>query len=473
MVNPVLYLPAGRQVNGNDKSDYTGAMQESGAAVLSVSEINRLAREALEDGVGHVAVAGEISNLARPASGHIYLSLKDVGAQLRCAFFRQRQRGLKFQPSNGDEVIAVGHISLYEPRGDYQLIVERLELAGSGALMRKFAELRDRLAAEGLFDPEQRRSLPPLPTRIGVITSPSGAAVRDILNVLRRRFPAIPVRIYPSAVQGAAAAGELVAALTLAGARADCDLLIVARGGGSLEDLWPFNEEPVVRAVASCPIPIVAGIGHETDVTLAELAADQRAPTPSGAAELAVPEWQSFAARATRGASALQAALVRRLERYAQRVDTATRRLNAASPAAALVLKRERLGLARLRLANGLVGRLKATTERLGSARRRLANASPRRLVGARQTRLAAASARLPAMIAGALATRSRRLAVAARTLDAVSPLATLGRGYALVTERGSGRVVRDAGDVQKGTSIAIRLAEGQLHASVDDTLDD
>ena len=269
----------------------TDLLQESPASrAISVSELNRTVRRLLEDDIARIWVEGEISNLARPASGHVYFSLKDEKAQVRCAWFRQRQRGPTIHLKNGDQMLVFGKVSLYEPRGDYQIIVEQVENAGEGELRRRFEALKNKLADEGLFDTERKQPLPALPGRIGVVTSPSGAAIRDILTVLRRRFPAIPVLVYPTAVQGDAAAGEIASAIDTAVRRAECDLLIVGRGGGSLEDLWPFNEEVVARAIAACPIPVISAVGHEVDVTIADFVADVRAPTPSGAAEIAVPD---------------------------------------------------------------------------------------------------------------------------------------------------------------------------------------
>ena len=246
--------------------------------VYTVSRLNREVRLLLEQGLPGVWVEGEISNLARPSSGHWYFSLKDRDAQVRCAMFRQKNGGVKFQPKDGLSVIARGRVSLYEPRGDFQLIVEHLEEAGLGALQREFERLRDQLRAEGLFDEGRKRPLPAVPRRIGIVTSPTGAAVRDILHVLARRFPPAAVLIYPTPVQGAAAVPGILAALELAARRQDCDVLIVARGGGSLEDLWAFNDEALVRAVAASDLPIVSAVGHETDFTLCDFAADARAP---------------------------------------------------------------------------------------------------------------------------------------------------------------------------------------------------
>ncbi|MCW5570952.1 MAG: exodeoxyribonuclease VII large subunit, partial [Steroidobacteraceae bacterium] len=258
--------------------------------VYTVSRLNREVRLLLEQGLPGIWVEGEISNLARPSSGHWYFSLKDRDAQIRCAMFRQKNGTVKFQPKDGMAVMARGRVSLYEPRGDFQLIVEHLEEAGLGALQREFERLRDRLKAEGLFDEDRKRPLPAVPQRIGIVTSPTGAAVRDILHVLERRFAPVPVLIYPTPVQGAAAVPGILAALDLAATRMDCDVLIVARGGGSLEDLWAFNDERVARAIRAMPMPVVTGIGHEVDFTIADFVADLRAPTPSAAAQQVVPD---------------------------------------------------------------------------------------------------------------------------------------------------------------------------------------
>ncbi|MGA9366661.1 MAG: exodeoxyribonuclease VII large subunit, partial [Steroidobacteraceae bacterium] len=254
-----------------------------GRSVYTVSRLNQEVRVLLERGLGVIWVEGELSNFSQPASGHWYFSLKDRDAQVRCAMFRVKNALLGFTPKAGQHVIARGRVSLYEPRGEYQLIIDHLEEAGVGALQREFERLKAKLAAEGLFASEHKRKLPRFPRRIAVVTSPSGAAVRDVLNILARRFPPAAVLVYPTAVQGVAAAPAIVQALQLASARMDCDVLILARGGGSLEDLWSFNDERVARAIRACAIPVVTGIGHEIDFTIADFAADARAPTPSGA----------------------------------------------------------------------------------------------------------------------------------------------------------------------------------------------
>src|ERR1700684_4170567 len=274
--------------------------------IYTVSRLNREVRVLLERGFGSLWLEAEISNFAKPSSGHWYFSLKDAAAQVRCAMFRQRNMLCTFTARDGQKVLVRARIGLYEPRGEYQLIVDHMEDAGLGALKRQFEELSARLAAEGLFAADRKRPLPGLPRRIGIITSPTGAAVRDILHVLARRFPAASVLIYPVPVQGAAAAAEIVAALEATGRRAECDVLILARGGGSLEDLWAFNDERLARAIVASPIPVITGIGHEIDFTIADFAADVRAPTPSAAAELVVPDAEEWLTAFVRLGSRLQ-----------------------------------------------------------------------------------------------------------------------------------------------------------------------
>jgi exodeoxyribonuclease VII large subunit len=391
-------------------------------AVYTVSRLNRAVRGLLESGLGPLWVEGEISNLARPSSGHWYFSLKDREAQLRCAMFRARNVLSRCAPREGQLVLAFGRVSLYEPRGDYQLLIEQLEDAGSGALQRAFEELKARLGAEGLFALEHKRPLPTVPARIGVITSPSGAAIRDILHVLARRFPAAPVLIYPVPVQGAAAVPGILAALELAGRRAECDVLILARGGGSLEDLWAFNDERVARAMYRCPIPIVTGIGHEVDVTIADFVADVRAPTPTGAAQLVVPDALVWQQRLTQFAARLQSAVRRTLRSEQLRVGALARRLQQAHPGA----------------------RLRQHSQRLDELEVRL-----RLAVQARLARLGAG------------------LDAAVRALQAVSPLATLARGFAVVTRESDGALLSVAEQVAIGETVQARLGSGSLRATV------
>ena len=437
---------------------------------LSVSELNRDVRTLLETELPRLWVEGEISNLARPASGHVYFSLKDDGAQIRCAFFRQRQRGLSFRPDNGQQVLVRGRVSLYEPRGDYQLIVEQMEEAGEGELRRRFEQLKKKLAGEGLFDEALKRPVPGLPRRIGVVTSPSGAAIRDILHVLARRFPAVPVIVYPTAVQGDAAPAEIVAALETAGRRAECDVLILARGGGSLEDLWSFNEEAVARAVRSSPVPVIAGVGHEIDFTIADFAADVRAPTPSGAAELAVPDWRDWSVRLEQAARRLATGLDRRLEERGQTLDRLARRLTLASPARRLRHQHERLDSLSRRMAAARAALLTRTGHRLERLQARLLAASPAGRLKDLHARWTLADRSLRRVMPERLQALRVRLAGDARALNTVSPLATLERGYAIVTAEADGAVLRDAAEAGPGTRVKARLARGALVATVDAT---
>ncbi len=438
----------------------------SGKQVLTVSQLNRMARQLLEADLPLLWVEGEISNLARPASGHLYFSLKDDRAQIRCALFRGRGREPAVAAANGVKVIARGRVSLYEPRGDYQLIVEHLEPAGEGLLRRRLEELKQKLAAEGLFDEGRKRDLPHLPRRIGVITSPSGAAIRDVLHILARRFPAVHVVVYPVQVQGEQAKFDIAGALATAGSRAECDVLILARGGGSLEDLWAFNEELVVRAIAACPIPVVAGVGHEVDVTIADLVADVRAPTPSGAAELVVPDSREWLRRVQ--------ALERRLALGARRVLEGIRstlragdaRLRRCHPGYVLRQHAQRLDELRGRLAGTLARRLQLEAWRVTNALARLRGASPAARLRADGARVASARLRLAAAIRAGLGAPATRLAVLGGRLQAVSPLNTLGRGYAIVQDA-AGRVVRRAADVAPGDKITARVADGMIKATV------
>lgn len=457
---------------------YTAAMTTSpgnttGKTPISVSELNHRARTLLESGLSRLWIEGEISNLARPASGHVYFSLKDENAQIRCAWFRQRQRGQARDLANGDQMLALGRVSLYEPRGDYQLIVERLEPAGEGELRRRFERLKKKLDAEGLFDAGAKRPLPELPRCIGVITSPSGAAVRDIVSVLRRRFPAIPVIVYPAAVQGARAVPELTAALQTAGQRNECDVLIVGRGGGSLEDLWAFNEEALARAIRRSPIPVISAVGHEVDVTIADLVADRRAPTPSGAAEIAVPEqveWQMSVARSLQRLTGL---MRRALEDQYQAVDWLNRRLTASSPAARVQQQAARLAATRRALAAAMRHDLMVRRRRVESSHANLLQHSPLHRIERAAVQAAALRQQLLTAGRNAIERLQARFLLAARSLDAVSPLATLDRGYAIVTVTETGKLVSDAKQVHDGTGITARLAHGRVHATVNGTQED
>ncbi len=435
--------------------------------VYSVSRLNREVRVLLERGFGALWLEAEVSNLARPSSGHWYFSLKDAAAQVRCAMFRQRNMLCAFAPRDGQKVLVRARIGLYEPRGEYQLIVEHMEDAGLGALKRQFEELSARLNLEGLFAAERKRPLPSLPRRIGVITSPTGAAVRDILHVLARRFPAAAVLIYPVSVQGAQAAPEIVAALEAAGARAECDVLILARGGGSLEDLWAFNDERLARAIVASPIPVITGVGHEIDFTIADFAADVRAPTPSAAAELAVPDAEEWRSAFVRFAARLNRGVRRRLQEQGERLRWLQGRLEQASPGARLGARAQRLDELEQSLVRALRRRLEVHGERLRFLSGRAALASPSVRLKQQGLRLDNCDHRLNRAMLRAIVSRREKLLPLIRTLNAVSPLATLERGYAIVSVEG-GAILRNAADAGPGTLIDARLAQGRLRARVE-----
>jgi exodeoxyribonuclease VII large subunit len=437
--------------------------------IYSVSRLNREVRVLLERGFGSLWLEAEISNFARPSSGHWYFSLKDATAQVRCAMFRQRNMLCAFTARDGQKVLVRARIGLYEPRGEYQLIVDHMEEAGLGALKRQFEELSAKLKQEGLFAAERKRPLPSLPRRIGIVTSPTGAAVRDILHVLARRFPATAVLIYPVPVQGAQAAAEIVAALAAAGRRAECDVLILARGGGSLEDLWAFNDERLARAIVASPIPVITGIGHEIDFTIADFAADARAPTPSAAAELVVPdaeEWLNafvgFGARLRRG-------MRRRLAEHRERLRWLIGRAALLSPAARLGAQAQRLDELEQSLVRALRRRLQEHRERLRWLTGRAAQVSPSTRLTQQRLRLENLDQRLNREWRQALNSRREKLLPLVRTLNAVSPLATLERGYAIVSLEG-GEILRNAAHAKPGTIIEARLAKGRVRAKVEGT---
>lgn len=441
--------------------------------VYSVSQLNHEARAVLEGTFPLIWVEGEISNLAKPSSGHLYFTLKDEAAAVRCAMFRQRNLRLGFTPENGMHVLARAQVSLYEGRGEFQLIVEHIEEAGDGALRRAFDMLKQRLAIEGLFDAERKKPLPALPRCIGVVTSPTGAAVRDILTVLKRRFPAIPVIVYPVPVQGTGSAAQIALAIRTASRRKDCDVLIVARGGGSLEDLWAFNEEIVARAIHACDLPVVTGIGHEIDVTIADFVADQRAATPSAAAELASPDQSEWLQQLVRQQQRLETRIHDRLGRKRQTLDWLERRLQQQHPGSRLRHQTQRLDELEQRLnhAQRVVFRHKHAS--LAEISARLHRHAPLH----RLTQLKIHHANLEQRLHGALQLtleRShQRLASMSRTLDAVSPLATLDRGYAIVSRLPQHTVLRAAHDAAPGDKVEARLAHGRLICSVEKVLDD
>lgn len=436
--------------------------------IYTVSRLNRETRLLLYSHFGSLWVEGELSNLAQPASGHWYFTLKDAAAQVRCAMFRPQTRMVGFAPRNGDHVLVQAQVGLYEPRGDFQLIVEFMEPAGFGALQQAFEALKRKLAAEGLFDARHKKPLPRLPSRIGVITSPTGAALRDILTVLKRRFPSTPVVIYPAKVQGADAPGELRHALNLAVKRGECDVLILARGGGSLEDLWAFNDEALARAVHACPIPVVSGVGHEVDFTIADFVADLRAPTPSAAAEAVSPDGAEWLERLVRLENRLGQRLQSRLAHDKRVLSFLEKRLETQHPQRRLQAWMQRLDELEPRLHRALRARIATGRERLAVRIQRLERQHPAGRLGPLRDRALQLHARLHTAMGRRLETQNNRMAQASRALETVSPLSTLQRGYAIARRQRDGLILRAARDIRPGERMETRLAEGTLVSVVE-----
>jgi len=434
--------------------------------IYSVARLNREVRLLLEQGLAVIWVEAELSNFSQPASGHWYFTLKDKEAQIRGAMFRQRNMHLGFTPKSGQLVLVRGRVSLYEPRGDYQMIAEHMEEAGVGALKREFERLKARLAAEGLFAPELKRPLPAFPRRIGVITSPTGAAIRDVLHILRRRYPPAQVLIYPTPVQGAAAVPALIQALQRASQRAECDVLILARGGGSLEDLWAFNDEGVARAIRACAVPVVSGIGHEIDFTIADFVADVRAPTPSGAAELVVPDRQELLNALRRIGERLVQSGRRELRTATQLLQNLRHRLQRTHPGVRLQQGAQRLDELEQRMRKALQAQVQRQNIRVGLALNLLLRASPAQRLSRLNARSAELNIRLQHAVRQQMQAIEHRLKLAGSRLDSVSPLATLARGFAIVTHA-DGSVITDAASVAPGEEILARVQHGALRARV------
>lgn len=433
--------------------------------VLSVSQLNSRARLLLEDVFSAIWVEGEISNLARPASGHVYFSLKDSQAQVRCALFRQNAARVRQALRDGLAVKVRGKVSLFEGRGDYQLILDSVEPAGDGALRLAFEALKEKLGSEGLFASERKARLPAHPRRIGIVSSPTGAVIRDIISVFRRRAPHIALTLVPTAVQGREATGQIVRALQLAD-RQGFDALILARGGGSLEDLWCFNEEVVARAIAACQTPIVSAVGHETDVSISDFVADVRAPTPSAAAELLAPDSGDLVQRLHSLQRRLLLTIKGRLAREQMRLEGLTRRIR--HPGERLRQQAQRLDDLDMRMRRALERQLNTRQERLARMQTRLAAQHPGRSLALLRQRLGSLAERLPRAMRDSLKERRLHLHGHMQTLNAVSPLATLGRGYSILLDE-RGRAIRNAADTRPGQRLKARLSEGELEVRVED----
>ena len=437
--------------------------------IFTVQQLNREVKELLQQNFPLIWVEGEISNIARPASGHIYFSLKDEYAQVRCAMFRNANRKLPFQPEDGMHVLVRARVGIYEPRGDYQLNIEHMEEAGIGILQRKFDELKLKLSREGLFDQDNKKALPAYPNSLGIITSATGAALRDILSVLKRRFPLVQIRVYAVQVQGEQSAKAIIKAIQAINQEKECEVIILARGGGSIEDLWSFNEESVARAIYTSNLPIVTGIGHEVDFTIADFVADMRAATPSAAAELVVPHQHELIETLEQYNNALIYMIQDKIGNFYQSVDWFTQRLEYLHPEQIIARNKDKLTELKRRAFSALQLKISYQHSNLDKLLVRFENQSPKSLLQAANINLTNLRQILIRVVHNQIEQKSQQLATLSRTLNAISPLGTLNRGYAIVTKALNKQVLRNADDVDSGEKILIRLAQGSLSAHVDE----
>lgn len=435
-------------------------------AIFTVSRLNQTVRTLLEREMGQVWITGEISNFTQPASGHWYFTLKDDTAQVRGAMFRNSNRRVTFRPQHGQQVLVRASVTLYDPRGDYQIIVESMQPAGEGLLQQKYEQLKAALQAQGLFDQQFKKPLPSPAHCVGVITSKTGAALHDILQVLKRRDPSLPVVIYPTAVQGDDAPGQIVRAIERANARQECDVLIVGRGGGSLEDLWSFNDERVARAIFASQIPVVSAVGHETDVTIADFVADLRAPTPSAAAEIVSRNQLELLRQIQSVAQRLEMAMDFFIANRTRRFTQLNHRLQQQHPQLRLARQQTVLEKLRQRMRFALDNQLKQAAQRNGRLAQRLNQQNPQPRILRAQTRIQQLEYRLAENLRARLSETRERFGNAVTHLEAVSPLSTLARGYS-VTTAADGNVLKQARQVKTGDTLTTRLADGWVESEV------
>ncbi len=435
-------------------------------AIFTVSRLNQTVRQLLEHEMGQVWISGEISNFTQPASGHWYFTLKDDTAQIRGAMFRNSNRRVTFRPQHGQQVLVRASITLYEPRGDYQIIVESMQPAGEGLLQQKYEQLKARLQAEGLFDSEFKKQLPSPAHTVGVITSKTGAALHDILHVLNRRDPSLPVVVYPTAVQGDDAPGQIVRAIELANRRQECDVLIVGRGGGSLEDLWSFNDERVARAIFASVIPVVSAVGHETDVTIADFVADLRAPTPSAAAEMVSRNQLELLRQLQNGQQRLEMAMDYYLANRNRRFTQLFHRLQQQHPQLRLARQQTVLERLRQRMNQAVESHLKRAGQRQIRITQCLNQQTPQSRIHRAQSHMQQLEYRLTQNMHERLGSTRERFGHAITHLEAVSPLATLARGYS-VTTASDGKVLKQAKQVSPGDVLTTRVSDGWVESEV------
>lgn len=440
----------------------------SDTTILSVSEFSRNVKSVLEYNFPQLWVSGEISNLAMPRSGHWYFTLKDDRAQVRCAMFRQSNQRLNFTPNEGMQILVKARVSLYEARGDFQLIVDSMEDAGVGALQRAYEQLKQKLQAQGLFAAEHKQTLPQIPRCVGIITSPTGAALQDILNVLKRRFPALPVIIYPAQVQGENAPGQLLQALQQAQQQGLCDVLIIGRGGGSIEDLWAFNNEQLAQAVYDCPIPVISSVGHEVDFTICDFVADVRAATPSAAAELVSPDRDDWLSWLQGTEKQFIQQIQRKLAALQQQLQWQAKRLK--HPGRYLEEVAQRIDDLSARMEQHLKLQLQARREKMLTLEARLQQHSPVHALKQQQERLNYLQQRLQHSIHIYFEQLQQKIATLALGMDAFSPLATLGRGYSLVKDE-QGKLIKAAAQLQSGQQVTVHFAHDQALMHVDKIL--
>ena len=435
-------------------------------SIFTVSRLNQTVRLLLEQEMGQVWISGEISNFTQPSSGHWYFTLKDDTAQVRCAMFRNSNRRVTFRPQHGQQVLVRANITLYEPRGDYQIIVESMQPAGEGLLQQKYEQLKAKLQAEGLFDQQFKKTLPSPAHCVGVITSKTGAALHDILHVLKRRDPSLPVIIYPTAVQGDDAPGQIVRAIELANARGECDVLIVGRGGGSLEDLWSFNDERVARAIFASRIPVVSAVGHETDVTIADFVGDLRAPTPSAAAEIVSRNQLELLRQIQHGQQRLEMAMDYYLANRTRRFTQLNHRLQQQHPQLRLARQQTVLERLRQRMNFALENKIKQANQRQQRMLQRLNQQNPQPRIHRVQTRIQQLEYRLAENIRARLSEQRERFGNAVTHLEAVSPLATLARGYSVTTTI-DGAVLKKTKQARPGDLLTTRLNDGWVESEI------
>jgi len=454
------------------QSQTAGYIPEEQPHVYSVSEITRDVRAILEAAFDKAWIEGEISNFRQAASGHAYFVLKDDKAQIKCVLFRGQRMGVKFKPEDGDQILLFGRVTVYEARGDYQVIVEAMEPKGLGALQKAFEQLKEKLAKEGLFDESRKKQLPEVPWKIGIVTSPTGAAIRDMIQVIRRRNPKMSILLYPAKVQGEGSAEEIAQGIKELNKRKDVDVLIVGRGGGSIEDLWAFNEEVVARAIAESEIPVVSAVGHEIDFTVADFVSDLRAPTPSAAAELVVPKLNDIVQDLQYLTNQMIERMEEDVEDYRERIRYLVDRRFFREPRQILEAPTQRLDEMVQRLLRGLDQWVLVKRGSLTQTVHRLFQASPGKNIQKLSEKRNDLVARLVRRLESQIKLKKEKLGGVAKGLDALSPLNVLDRGYSITTSQKTGKAVTSSKQVKKGDTVSIRLAKGQVDATVDETIE-